>query len=694
MYVAVLFNRLPVSDLYNWYIHMGECCVQHNFPLITTDYYPQQDFDKRFNPIFHKEMSDLHHFNADSLLPLELYTVPVKFFDDLEIKEGSYTKMQVRLSSERCEALEEYLERFLLQALSKRPSEKLDAIFSFGDTFESLRYIGSKFDCPVIAIELSAIRTLSGNYVMSLYYAQMNGRLFGNQEYRLRYEKFIERGEQDTLPLLSRRELIALFCKKEALLLIPLLETDPAYEIAGFALSVVRTTPPLLLRGPVTDDDLQKLIRNTFSPEESIWRERPFFAGPVVDLFQQADPLPTILSSKRTAAVASNALVEAMLWNRTACAPWDIMPFSFACENNLMSDKKVDIVFLNFLLFGCLIPGYNNIFNPEYWSWRMTGPSEKDIYEKHLGICLASIGITSDILSLPEEERFLAIMRARGCDDNFIAQATQRVDRDEIPYHSLLSYIRIQVLGEEPIVQYCRNSCNKEIITSKFSVSMAETGGELCFRPILGSGFVHLESLSIEGAEILECHYGATPGEFYRYCPEIRIRVGACRSSGVLATFTWRFQSLDYDRMMELLHNHEALIDTITLYDNLQDNLSLAMKERDMLQAQLLEAIRQRDALQGNLSEAIRQRDTLQGNLSEAIRQRDALQGNLSEAIRQRDAISKEHRDVLSELEAAINTIISYERTIPYKLSKHFKKFAKFISRKPKVSRSEENHPD
>lgn len=62
-------------------------------------------------------------------------------------------------------------------------------------------------------------------------------------------------------------------------------------------------------------------------------------------------------------------------------------PFSFIAYNkfNLDNEKKTipdELTALNFLLFSYIIPAAF-LFNARYYRWRLSGPSETEIYKKH-----------------------------------------------------------------------------------------------------------------------------------------------------------------------------------------------------------------------------------------------------------------------------------------------------------------------
>jgi len=123
-----------------------------------------------------------------------------------------------------------------------------------------------------------------------------------------------------------------------------------------------------------------------------------------------------VIKSKRIATVSSNVAFEAMLWGRTIYTTGKCA-YSFKAQKNL-SDKKenvVDIDFINFVVFAYLIP-YELMTDEKYMRWRLTRPSEIEIYNYHLNYYLSLRGIDKKQLDLPSEQRLYAFLESQGFD--------------------------------------------------------------------------------------------------------------------------------------------------------------------------------------------------------------------------------------------------------------------------------------
>lgn len=61
---------------------------------------------------------------------------------------------------------------------------------------------------------------------------------------------------------------------------------------------------------------------------------------------------------------------------------------------------EVDPMYLNFFAMNYLIP-FKFMMDPEYIRWRLSDPSEKEIFEKHLAVHLANKKLDMSVMDLP-----------------------------------------------------------------------------------------------------------------------------------------------------------------------------------------------------------------------------------------------------------------------------------------------------
>ena len=90
------------------------------------------------------------------------------------------------------------------------------------------------------------------------------------------------------------------------------------------------------------------------------------------------------------------------------------------CSKDVASEDKMRLDFLNYYLFCYLIPN-DLMFSGEYWQWRMTNPTETEIYKRHLDFYIEKLNLPKSILTEQDEPtRFKSLLKSRGCDEELI----------------------------------------------------------------------------------------------------------------------------------------------------------------------------------------------------------------------------------------------------------------------------------
>lgn len=80
-----------------------------------------------------------------------------------------------------------------------------------------------------------------------------------------------------------------------------------------------------------------------------------------------------------------------------------------------LPDRIASDDFLSFIAFGYLVP-FELIKNVEYLMWRLSRPSEKEIYLYHLNYYCDCLHIRKGVLELPTDERLKALLKNRNQD--------------------------------------------------------------------------------------------------------------------------------------------------------------------------------------------------------------------------------------------------------------------------------------
>ena len=416
MFVSIVLNTeyMSVSSRTKWYLKNLLHCKDNAWILIT-----HQSLLDNWESL-QKEVTDslfdsweMRPFSMEELADVEQYAVPDSIFEKKDAVCGSHTEELLEISQHRWPDFERCIESIINQIKARHAGEKIDGILHCMEAFESLHRISSEMGIPLISYAFSAIRRPHG-YRQTLYFSNF-GRLFCADECEKRFSSF--QADSDGLPMLDRREIIALLGKERTLPLIPLMESEPDREVCvcgeGF-----QVLPHIFSRMPLTDDDLFYEYGKLYPKDRILSRQHPIHLDQigVERSMMRNDPASTVLRCRRLAAGCSQIILKAMIWNRTAVMPLNTIPLSFMCEKAFDSTEKVSLSFLNYYLFGYLIPA-GLLFDDRYWRWRLAGPDEREIYLRHLQFICQDLHLDGSILTIPQgNARFEALLRARGID--------------------------------------------------------------------------------------------------------------------------------------------------------------------------------------------------------------------------------------------------------------------------------------
>lgn len=227
-----------------------------------------------------------------------------------------------------------------------------------------------------------------------------------------RYEAF--KSVKDRLPILEKKEILALFLTKQQLYRLTEPDVIPEYKLGiagGYgtlvdynAYSMISLTE-LIVQAHHYFSDSQICVRyHPSDPINARVRGLKQDNGDLIDFIQK---------SERVACMFSNIAYEAMLWNRPS---YDYGVSMYGRIGNHKLDGLPDNIpsddFLSFVAFGYLIP-FEFLKNVEYIKWRLSRPSEEEIYLYHLDYYLSCIGMSRDILRLQGKERLERIVQIR-----------------------------------------------------------------------------------------------------------------------------------------------------------------------------------------------------------------------------------------------------------------------------------------
>lgn len=497
MFISIVLNTeyMDIASRSKWYLKNLLHCKENGWILITHEYLwkhfeeIQQDITPRLFNDF-----EMRPFTADEVKDVEQYFIPDELFEKIEKQCGSRTEMLFQLSSSPNDVLEETLQSVITKIYSKHPNEKIDGVLYSLETWEPVRRVCVNNMIPLIPYSFSSIRKPHG-YQQTLYHANINTYLHTSKEAERRYNHYVAASIFE--PIFSHRELIAILGKERTLSLIPLMNAEPKYEM-GICTECFSITPQFFIHDKTTDDDIRFECEKLYKKSQITVRNHAY----QIDSMQldrtttHNDPAAWILSCRRLTAARSQIGLKILLWGRTAVIKPDTLGFSFMCEKDYTSTRKVDLRSLNFYLFCYLIPN-DLMFSGEYWQWRLTNPTETEIYHRHLDFYIEKLNLPKSILTEQDEPtRFESLLQSRGCDEELINILLEDKHDFEINYNTASS--RIVINGKS----YWR--LNKiENGVRHFHIELNESADTIDFYPLDDvAGCARLVNVSVNGKTI------------------------------------------------------------------------------------------------------------------------------------------------------------------------------------------------
>ena len=497
MFIFVILNTeyAHVSYRSTWYLKNLLHCKESGGIIITHEYLRKHfdDIQKNITPRLFNDF-EIRPFTIDEVSDVEQYFIPDELFDQIEHECGSRTEMLFQLSTSTNAKLEECIQKIICKIRKKHPNERIEGMLHMLEAGQFLHELCRKESIPLISYSFSALRKPHG-YRQTLYHANINNYLHTTEEAERRYKDFLH--ETTSIPIFSNREIIALLGKERTLPLLPLLKAEPKYEM-GICTECFSIIPQFFMHSKITDDDIRYECEQLYDNLQIVVRNHAF----QVDSMQldrstiHNDPAAWILSCRRLAAARSQIMLKVLLWNRTAIVKADTLGFSFMCEKDYSSKKRVDIKVLNYYMFGYLIPS-DLMYSGEYWQWRMTNPSETEIYQYHLNFYIEKLNLPKSILTERDEPtRFKSLLQSRGCDEELINILLEDKHDFEIDYNTASS--RIVVNGKS----YWR--LNKiENGVRHFHIELNESADNIDFYPLDDvAGCARLMSVSVNGKPV------------------------------------------------------------------------------------------------------------------------------------------------------------------------------------------------
>lgn len=288
---------------------------------------------------------------------------------------GSSWKVYGQLLTKRLPEVEAALEH-ALQALARRSG--VEAVLAFANN-PSLSHVARMHHLPVVHCEYGPLRP--PDYVMTGYWDR-RGVSWGSDAAR-RYREFRRASIAAAVPVLDRHELLSVLRRTP-------LPAAPTPSEARYRVGIALQGDDNACVHGVNALDLLSMARRQHAPEDILLRYHPGSLTRLSETMAVIDtsdsPTAFIQQCEAVLTVSSGTALEALLLGRRAVVIGD-SPFALAAERRLEPAAKAAseserLRILNFLVFGYLVPGAL-MFDASYLRWRLTNPSELDIYRHH-----------------------------------------------------------------------------------------------------------------------------------------------------------------------------------------------------------------------------------------------------------------------------------------------------------------------
>lgn len=393
MFAYFTFSMLKYTELpYLWFFY--RCLAEakeHGWPMIAQEGYlrrPGELAAKGFHEAYNQKFVNDRQLgyrvpkNRD-LKRIDAYPIPEELEERLVEECGSYTDAFCYVLTKRYKPLEDLLDRYF-EEIKRKHKEPLEGIMTLCD-YPSLTAAAEKHAIPVIHVEQGTFR--EPTYVKTAFFDLDN--LYGGKTVEKRWKAFCQEHEKNPMPILTKKEMLALFLEKDQYSLLNKYDVNPKYEAGaalGYAFWELFNAKTML-----NDNEILYRLSKRFGkanilvrkhPADPYGAQYPLFNAQMHD-YRKFSTIDFVLECKQIATMGSNVAMEAMYWGRKAWVLVDC-PSRFASGHSIEEEAvcATDDYLTFFAL--CYLTPYQLCFDPEYIRWRLTQPSERDVLARNL----------------------------------------------------------------------------------------------------------------------------------------------------------------------------------------------------------------------------------------------------------------------------------------------------------------------
>lgn len=423
MFVPFVFNMSTFNDApFLWWFYMGlDFIKQTHSAIIAQEIYCNTSPSKFaadgrrdvFDKAFVKEHWGYHLPKNRDLQTEHIYAIPERLLDEIVQEKGSISDAFCYLLTRADSRFVQFLD-VLIPKMEAECGEKVEGFITLM-ALPSLTAAAEARDIPVIHFELGCWR--EPTYLHTAFWDLED--LQGGTTVERRWKQFCGEQAERSLPIFSRQECLALLLRKENLSLLDAYHSVPSKKI-GVVLGYT-TYEIFSSKTHLNDSELLYRIKKKYGLENMLIRKHP--GDPYGGQYPRYAPameepgrnMPTFLLDCETViSLLSGAGMEAMLWNRKAITLLHC-PSYFVSGHEIEGEGKcADEDFISFFAFCYLIP-LEFLMDVDYLRWRLTMPTEREIYFKHLEFYFKKKGIPTDLIFRAAGERLDAMLAAQGC---------------------------------------------------------------------------------------------------------------------------------------------------------------------------------------------------------------------------------------------------------------------------------------
>ena len=412
MIIPVIFTLLPLYEnlIHTWIFYKGiDIAKRHGWPVFAQ----QQYFTEKEKQVKMGYMMPgiAETYDFDMIYPEDYDRIvgvqfPQELVDDYVNRFPSQTDAYLASMGQPWPEMTKFLADKVRQC-EKKIGQEAEALLCLGAP-RFVRDAAKELDVDIIHYEWGPLRIPSYRCTA---YLDLKGNVCDGEMLE-RYASFL--GIKDEVPIFRKKEILSLFLCDDQLDKLTESDVRPKYKaglVLGYSVPAAYT-----VYSEMTAAEMQTKALQYFGNHEMSMRSHPGdplqckLRGPEL---VEGNLIDFIRNSERILCISSNIAYESMLWNRPS---YDLGMTMYGQMGNHhlegLPDRIASDDFLSFIAFGYLIP-FELVKNVEYLRWRLSRPSEKEIYLYHLNYYCDCLHVGKEILGLPNDERLKALLKNR-----------------------------------------------------------------------------------------------------------------------------------------------------------------------------------------------------------------------------------------------------------------------------------------